>query len=837
MAAVACLLFLAGCGGDREDTAGAEGDSRVPVDSRPQSEDPTSIPLPKYATASVRVYTTPPGFQVLVDGQLVLSEQGDPVVTPCAVQVSRGAHNFVVARAGYSDDGRLLTIEQDSEIELSPVEDSSDGQYSMLSAPWFRLPVGEPVSLDNVNSPGKELDPYVTADGLSMFFAGDRAGGRGIYVATRPSVWHPFDPPELIQMTRGPDVPATPSMTADALTVMYAIPEQARVWSVTRSGPLSPFDDRTAVRYSARTSSRWLSAQILPDAKRLYWVEQDQSAGGGAAGGKSELRGMAAVRREVASRFGENIEYPLPGLHPCLSRDGLRQYAFDGKVLSRARRASVTDRFSRLEVVASVELPGYVAATDRRQWWVLENEQWLFYCDDPHSEDPNLWAVRLFEQPAWGFRPTAKVIPPKPKVIASTTPETSPNDPAPIPPQKAVDPRTLPLPYVAFREEFQQLIAARNYSGAEERLQKMEASPAAEPVRELLKWDREDLTQLQLVLEDAARGAGSLKASETVRIGNARLSFVKFADGKLFAKAKTKDIVRPLNELDTSSLVDLAERVVQQSDPQAGLRLGTFLHYEPEGGERASLVWLERAGGAGTRFRQRLLDRQLQLARQEFDRNNRGAGLARLRKLMQDAPESAAAVTARELAENLYTQIEWDRRGSRKWGTPQPGTWVASQDRADGSVLVSPEKFENFELTLEWKAEGQTGQGGVFFRWSGNGSPADNAFKLQLANDADIPADRFTTGSLFQVEGPSRNAARPAGEWNTLRLQVMGTAVTAEINGQQVLKTTASDANIPLNGHVALDGGIGGISYRRVLLIDLPAASAGSSAAPAMKSE
>jgi hypothetical protein len=137
--------------------------------------------------------------------------------------------------------------------------------------------------------------------------------------------------------------------------------------------------------------------------------------------------------------------------------------------------------------------------------------------------------------------------------------------------------------------------------------------------------------------------------------------------------------------------------------------------------------------------------------------------------------------------------------------------------------LVSPSPHENFQLQLEWKTEGRAGQGGVFFRYSGQGRPSDAAFKLQLAGDFGVGADKYSTGSLFKIEAPRVNAVKPTGQWNTLVLRVMGDRVQVTINQQNVIDTRAVDSDIPLKGLVVLDGETGGITYRKTLLIDLPA--------------
>ena len=112
--------------------------------------------------------------------------------------------------------------------------------------------------------------------------------------------------------------------------------------------------------------------------------------------------------------------------------------------------------------------------------------------------------------------------------------------------------------------------------------------------------------------------------------------------------------------------------------------------------------------------------------------------------------------------------------------------------------------------------------GGVYFRYSGQGNPNDNAFKVQLANDAGIAPDNFSTGALFTEFAPDVNAAKPAGEWNTLHIRVHGPDLVVTINGKQVLEAVAVAPDKPKKGYVALDGVAGGITYRKILVSELP---------------
>ena len=98
----------------------------------------------------------------------------------------------------------------------------------------------------------------------------------------------------------------------------------------------------------------------------------------------------------------------------------------------------------------------------------------------------------------------------------------------------------------------------------------------------------------------------------------------------------------------------------------------------------------------------------------------------------------------------------------------------------------------------------------------------DLAHKIHLSNDAGKGADQYSSGSLFGEDGPRENAVNPSGEWNTLEIKVVDKKVTVSINGKKVLETQATKETVPESGFVGLDGFAGGITYRKILLSELP---------------
>src|SRR5262249_16588717 len=173
---------------------------------------------------------------------------------------------------------------------------------------------------------------------------------------------------------------------------------------------------------------------------------------------------------------------------------------------------------------------------------------------------------------------------------------------------------------------------------------------------------------------------------------------------------------------------------------------------------------------------------------------------------------------------SLPARLTWTPVGPQNWNMSTPGEFAASSRKAAGAYLVSAAEYGNFVLTLEWKTDSDAAQGGVYFRFKRGGDLRKNAFKIHFASDHAIRAtpDRFSTGSLFGIKGPRTNNVRPTGEWNTLALRVEGDRVRATVNGVEVLDTPATDPNIGPQGYVCLDGEFGGITYRKVLVYELP---------------
>ncbi|MDB5389527.1 MAG: hypothetical protein JWM11_5173, partial [Planctomycetaceae bacterium] len=681
-----------------------------------------------------------------------------------------------------------------------------------------------------LQSTGRCQDPFVSANGREIWYSGSGIGGIGIYYATRPSPYEEWDTPAILVLSKGTALPASPSATENGLMVTYTIPSLVgQVWGLFRKNAEETFDVKDKLRYAERGEPSWPSAQVSPDGKRLYWREVRDD----------KVTTWVASRFELDLPFGKAKKLELPGGHPCLSADELRQYAFDGKQLRRASRVKLEAAFSEPQVIAELDLPDYVPHPERRQFWVSEDEQWLYYAEDPETNG-NLYVVRLHAGPGRGVLITGKPIPPKKSTTVAELeqPEKPAMDTKPVetePAEKVVDPKSLPTPYAQFQQQLAALLSKRDQAAATTLVTTQLQAPELQDSKDLLAWDQVEVAAIQKVWDAAETAIKQLKPEEAIRIGGGKFTFNSYTDGVLHLTASTKKVERRLRDLPPGELILLADKILDKADANNQLAMGIFLQYEGKAQQQASKLRLDKAGAAGEEYRERMAVRRLKIIEQELARKNLGVALKLIDELALAFPKSPSTATADKHRKQIYSFVSWKEIGGRDWERGDDSSYIATPQKKRGALLMSESEFGGFDLSLEWRTTSPTGQGGIYFRYKGSGNPLETAFKIHVANDAGIKPDKFCTGSLFNINPPSENLAKPAGQWNTLSMQVREERVLVLINGKKVQESLARDTAVPLKGHVALDGEFGGIEYRKILLVESNAAIVTPPATPPAK--
>lgn len=109
---------------------------------------------------------------------------------------------------------------------------------------------------------------------------------------------------------------------------------------------------------------------------------------------------------------------------------------------------------------------------------------------------------------------------------------------------------------------------------------------------------------------------------------------------------------------------------------------------------------------------------------------------------------------------------------------------------AEGPDIITEAQFANFELALEWKVA-PGGNSGIMFRVT---EDADAAYhtgpEMQILDNpghADGATPETSTGSNYALHAPTKDATRPAGEWNSVRILVRGNHVEHWLNGKKIV--------------------------------------------------
>jgi hypothetical protein len=147
-----------------------------------------------------------------------------------------------------------------------------------------------------------------------------------------------------------------------------------------------------------------------------------------------------------------------------------------------------------------------------------------------------------------------------------------------------------------------------------------------------------------------------------------------------------------------------------------------------------------------------------------------------------------------------------------------------------GGWLMTETEYSDFELRLEYKLPPK-GNSGVALRAPLEGNPAYQGMEIQLLDDPWYKANykglknTQLTGSIYDVVPPSKEAIKPAGEWNTMRIVAKGRHVTVEVNGTKIVdadldehkdRAKAHPGLLRARGHLGLQSHDGRVEFRRL---------------------
>ena len=171
-------------------------------------------------------------------------------------------------------------------------------------------------------------------------------------------------------------------------------------------------------------------------------------------------------------------------------------------------------------------------------------------------------------------------------------------------------------------------------------------------------------------------------------------------------------------------------------------------------------------------------------------------------------------------------------------GWQTTGNWVVE---ADGVVTLEPRpgeegwqrydaylttarKYKDFVLDLEFKI-GKGGNSGVFLRVGDPASQVDTGMEVQIldTHGKENPGPH-DCGGVIGTAAPSKNMAKPAGEWNRYRITLHGHHLEVELNGEPIIDLQLDESAVkdrPPEGYIGFQDEAKRVSYRNVRIKEL----------------
>lgn len=178
----------------------------------------------------------------------------------------------------------------------------------------------------------------------------------------------------------------------------------------------------------------------------------------------------------------------------------------------------------------------------------------------------------------------------------------------------------------------------------------------------------------------------------------------------------------------------------------------------------------------------------------------------------------AAALPAaeREALFNGKDLSGWDRI-PRHEGAPadekpgfvvDKGLLVSLPDAPEDDLWYTRRKIGNATLRVVYKSSDRTANSGVFIRIPQVPKSEDDAINRGIEVQIDDSGDDWhCTGVLYSMTKAKSRPSKPAGEWNTLEITLMGPRTIVKLNGTLVTDYDGVSEVPPKNGRYEPDRG------------------------------
>ncbi|MGI4021894.1 MAG: 3-keto-disaccharide hydrolase [Janthinobacterium lividum] len=196
----------------------------------------------------------------------------------------------------------------------------------------------------------------------------------------------------------------------------------------------------------------------------------------------------------------------------------------------------------------------------------------------------------------------------------------------------------------------------------------------------------------------------------------------------------------------------------------------------------------------------------------------------------------------------------FDGKTTKGWHSYLKSTVEPAWTVVDGALQLNPKaegqgdlltdkEYENFELAVEWRISAE-GNSGIIFGVHEDptfNATYDTGVEMQVLDNKgaeDNKKANHLAGSLYDMKAPSKDVAKPAGEWNMVKLRKEKGHLTFWLNGTKIVetqmgspewetlisnskfKTWKNFAKYP-KGHIALQDHGHDVSFRNIKITQL----------------
>lgn len=165
----------------------------------------------------------------------------------------------------------------------------------------------------------------------------------------------------------------------------------------------------------------------------------------------------------------------------------------------------------------------------------------------------------------------------------------------------------------------------------------------------------------------------------------------------------------------------------------------------------------------------------------------------------------------------------WNIHGTEKWYVEEGNLICESGPDKEYGYLSTEKFYKDFELSIDFKQEAD-GNSGIFIRSTFDGTKV-SGWQVEVAppgNDSGGIYESYGRGWLIKPD-KEKDRALKMGQWNTMKIRVVGSNVTSWLNGTQMValndeKIGKGEGAIALQIH---DGGGIRVRWKNILLKEL----------------